>query len=80
MQFVKVELLSQVSELAAMNEGKGDAIQTSASAASNTVVVSNEQKNQMAREGDMVFPFDGTLWADEMFKLKAISKGRCIGQ
>ncbi len=80
MQFVKVELLSQVSELAAMSEGKGDAIQTSASAASNTVVVSSEQKNQMAKEGDMVFPFDGTLWADEMFKLKAISKGRCIGQ
>ncbi|RYZ72244.1 MAG: hypothetical protein EOP09_03485 [Proteobacteria bacterium] len=80
MQFVKVELLSQVSELAARSDGQGDAIVTSASAAQKTPVVSSEQKKQMSNEGEMVFPFDGVVWADEMFRLKSFAKGRCLGQ
>ncbi len=66
MQFVKVELLSQVSSLSA-NDVK----------ATNNDALKIDAKKEISRAGEVVFPFDGTVWPDEVFKLRAVTEGRC---
>jgi hypothetical protein len=72
MQFVKVELLSQVSEIAQQKSPADDQIKLSAASAT-----AGKKFNQ---EGQMVFPFDGVIWPDELFKLRSVTQGRCLGQ
>lgn len=76
MKFVKIELLSQVAAFteqvqAADEKAKQDKIRLNAS---------SSVKKADAEGRDMVFPYDGVLWADEMFKLRSVSQGKCLGQ
>ncbi len=72
MQFVKVELLSQV--VAARNDEK-DQILTGQSAP-----IKGVEAKPLGDSGDLTFPFDGVIWPDELFKLRARARGRCLGQ
>ena len=69
MQFVKVELLSQVSQIEAI---------TSKEPTSNESIKSAKAK--INEQGDQSFPFDGVVWPDELFKLRAVSNGQCAGK
>lgn len=64
MQFVKVELLSQV-RLYGQNTNT-DEIRVSSAA-----VIRAENQ-------DMSFPFDGVIWPDELFRLRSVAQGRCL--
>jgi hypothetical protein len=69
MQFVRVELLSELAMAAS-----GDQVltgQSSAKRAAPTVV---------ADAKDQVYPFDGVVWSDELFKLRSVARGKCLGQ
>ncbi len=69
MQFVKVELLSQVSEVDSL---------TNKQPPSNEMI--NTAKIKIKSEGEMNFPFDGVVWPDELFKLRAVTNGQCAGK
>jgi tetratricopeptide (TPR) repeat protein len=80
MQFVKVELFSQVRTLSR---------QAPASQAPSGAVSALERDTQerlksetrvalkKASESEMVFPFDGVIWPDELFKLTSVAQSRC---
>jgi tetratricopeptide (TPR) repeat protein len=70
MQFVKVELLSQVGE------------QTKLTDKSNPLTPAKVEdgKQKIMANGDQTFPFDGVVWPDELFKLRSVTQGQCIGQ
>jgi tetratricopeptide (TPR) repeat protein len=69
MQFVKVELLSQVGESTKLTE-KNDLSPAKMA----------EGKEKITASGDQNFPFDGVVWPDELFKLRSVNQGQCIGQ
>ena len=77
MQFVKVELMSQLRELARLKEMGGDAIRTTAAAPAR---LEGEKAAEAVKPdpGQMVFPFDGVLWPDELFKLRSVARDRCL--
>ncbi len=66
MQFVKVEWLSQVSQLEGLEKKvaqKSD---------------SNQQpQNNPSIQAELSFPYDGVVWPDEVFKLRAVTNGQC---
>jgi hypothetical protein len=66
MQFVKVEWLSQVSQLEGLEKKvaqKSD---------------SNQQpQNNPSIKAELSFPYDGVVWPDEVFKLRAVTNGQC---
>ncbi len=66
MQFVKVEWLSQVSQI--------DGLMGKASTTDDQI---NSAKAKVDAKGEMSFPYDGVVWPDEVFKLKAVSNGQC---
>jgi tetratricopeptide (TPR) repeat protein len=66
MQFVKVELLSQVGQMESLT--KKD---------SNSTDRLNAAKNELNEKNEMSFPYDGVVWPDEVFKLKAVANGQC---
>jgi len=72
MQFVKVELLSQVRMLSKyQSEGKVlDVIQTQQAAPAKP-----EVNNEI---GELAFKYDGVLWPDEIFKLKSAAQAKCL--
>lgn len=72
MQFVKVELLSQLHQLAQNQSGERDQLTTSQASA----VSAPAAKLDVAPERQ-VFPFDGVVWADELFRLKGVAPSRC---
>ncbi len=75
MQFVKVELMSQVRELSrAAAEGRAPG--TDAVALSRAAPVRKEEVRR--EQGEISFPFDGVLWPDEMFKLRSLAQDRCL--
>jgi len=66
MQFVKIELLSQVSQIEGLtkkDEKNSD--------------VANAAKADPTNQGDLSFPYDGVVWPDEVFKLRAVTNGQC---
>jgi tetratricopeptide (TPR) repeat protein len=69
MQFVKIELLSQVSQVESL---------TSKQAAPKEVM--QAAKTKINEQGDHSFPFDGVVWPDELFKLRALTDGQCAGK
>jgi tetratricopeptide (TPR) repeat protein len=79
MQFVKVELLSQVT-LAAAEQKDVEGTKVALAAASGTAPDVAAARAQIRNDGDMVFPFDGVVWPDELFKLRSQSTSRCLGQ
>lgn len=78
MQFVKVELLSQVSEAVTQMNGNNDSLPTTLSSANRSE--GEKSKLMTDSKNSMIFPFDGVIWSDEFFKLQSVSKGQCIGQ
>ncbi len=73
MQFVKVELLSQVA-------ATKDSDQVLLSAASAQKSAPSNPATQFSGKDTIVFPFDGVIWPDELFRLRSLSRGRCLGQ
>lgn len=73
MQFVKVEYMSQVRDFAQLEAGGhiGDSIQVTSAAPRDSRALDSAK-------GDIVFPFDGVIWADEMFKLRSVAQGKCM--
>lgn len=69
MQFVKIELLSQVSQVESL---------TSKQEAPKEIM--QAAKNKINEQGDHSFPFDGVIWPDELFKLRALTDGQCAGK
>lgn len=72
MKFVKVELMSQLRQ-AAMAAGTApqneDSISTSSAAPAR----------QAVKDAEMNFPFDGVVWTDELFRLRSVVQGKCLG-
>lgn len=64
MQFVKVELLSQLSRLA--SRGTGQRLR------------GNVKTNLVASNDSITFPFDGVAWPDEFFNLQSVTEGECL--
>ena len=64
MQFVKVELMSQVSRLAQHRSDKK--------------LKGNIKTKLIASRNSTTFPFDGVVWPDEMFNLQSLTKGECL--
>ncbi len=75
MQFVKVELLSQL-RMAALQSG--DAIQTSAAAPARDSGAGVAPAKITVEDGAVAFPFDGVMWPDEMFRLRSAAQSRCL--
>jgi len=69
MQFVKIELLSQVSQVESLTSKQATPADTIQAA-----------KNKINDQGDQSFPFDGVVWPDELFKLRAVTDGQCAGK
>jgi hypothetical protein len=74
MQFVKVELMSQL-RAAAQNV---DVIQTAAAAPARSDQAAAPVAKIAVEEGAVAFPFDGVMWPDEMFKLRSAAQSRCL--
>ena len=72
MQFVKVELLSQMGQM----EQLTTTTVTSPAAEQNEV----SMKADLKANADQTYPFDGVVWPDELFKLRSLSNGKCVGQ
>lgn len=67
MQFVKVELMSQIQQLAKLPAFKE----------SNTLKIPD--KTIVAEEAkEIAFPFDGIVWSDELFRVRSAAQGRCL--
>jgi hypothetical protein len=66
MKFVKVELLSQVRE------------QASAGSPAGALTASLEKQSALKRDGSQTYPYEGVVWADELFQLQAVSQGKCL--
>lgn len=75
MQFVKVELLSQL---------RNASIQAAQAPANTPSVISDSIRVGMsapaleANRDELIFKFDGVIWPDELFRLKSVAEGRCV--
>lgn len=79
MQFVKVELYSQVRMLA-QQDSTGPASDASDALVRDTNSKLKERTVSMRKDasaGEMVFPFDGVVWPDELFRLTSVAESRC---
>lgn len=74
MQFVKVELLSQIRTLSQGALPVG----TSAPIARNDQIAAALKTDDS--RSDMTFPFDGVVWPDELFRLRSVAQTRCLGK
>lgn len=77
MAFVKVELGSQLRELSRLeNRGQvADSVQSSAAAALKQAAPAVPQSSAGAVQ---VYPQDGELWPDELFRLQSVARERCL--
>ena len=67
LRFVKVELLHQVRTLASASPSGGA-----------TDAISTSQAAPRAADGQVVFPLDGVLWPDELFRIQGVVEQRCL--
>lgn len=80
MQFVKVELFSQVRALsrqAPANSTPSGAVSSLERDTDSRLKAETQVALKTASEGEMVFPFDGVIWPDELFKLTSVAQSRC---
>jgi len=70
MRFVKVELMRQ------LEEAKVVAGESEASKANQERAVALLDEN--LKGSDLVFPYDGVVWPDEMFRLRSDASNRCL--
>ena len=77
MAFVKVELGSQLRELSRLeNRGQvADSVQSSAAAALKQAA---PQVPRASAGAVQVYPQDGELWPDELFRLQSVARERCL--
>jgi tetratricopeptide (TPR) repeat protein len=73
MKFVKVEYLSQLRMLAR----KAPAPSVPVAAQQDSIRVSSASSVRRD-EGEIVFPFDGVIWNDELFRLRSLAQSRCL--
>lgn len=74
MQFVKVELLSQIRMLSKTNNPPP---RESPALRNEQVAAALKSEDSSA---DMTFPFDGVVWPDELFRLRSVAQTRCLGK
>ncbi len=80
MQFVKVELFSQVRTLSRQqptNATPSGAVSALQRDTDSRLKAQTQVALKAASEGEMVFPFDGVIWPDELFKLTSVAQSRC---
>jgi tetratricopeptide (TPR) repeat protein len=80
MQFVKVELFSQVRTLSRASTPAGTpsgAVSAVERDTASRLGAQTQAALKTASEGEMVFPFDGVIWPDELFKLTSVAQSRC---
>lgn len=78
MQFVKVELYSQVRTLAQSEEESSDARSSALQRETSDRLHSETQTMlKQASQGEQVFPFDGVVWPDELFHLTSVAQSKC---
>lgn len=80
MQFVKVELFSQVRTLSrdkTPNATPSGAVSALERDTAGRLAEQTKAALKNASEGEMVFPFDGVIWPDELFKLTSVAQSRC---
>lgn len=70
MRFVKVELLHQMRQALA-DEGKGMDVISSMQGAPIEAIAGADSRS-------MVFPMDGVLWPDELFRIQGMVENRCL--
>lgn len=77
MQFVKVELLSELAlaQTANPSSDSGDQV---ASSQSSTLLVQPTKLN--VEKDQQTYIFEGVVWSDELFKLRSVARGKCLGQ
>jgi hypothetical protein len=74
MKFVKVEYLSQLRMLARKTAAPNAPV-----AASQQDSIQLSSASSVRRdEGEIVFPFDGVIWNDELFRLRSLAQSRCL--
>jgi tetratricopeptide (TPR) repeat protein len=78
MQFIKVELFSQVRSLAKQdNSTPSGAVSALERDTGNRLKADTLAALKKTAEGEMVFPFDGVIWPDELFKLSSVAQSKC---
>ncbi len=81
MQFVKVELLSQVRTLSReatpASGAPSGAISSLERETKDRLDAQTQAALKTASEGEMVYPFDGVIWPDELFKLTSVAQSKC---
>jgi hypothetical protein len=80
LQFVKVELLTQTSLAAYRADGAGAADVITTGAAAPARGGAGKTAELKRNDGEIGFAFDGVIWPDELFRLRALAPGRCAGQ
>jgi len=74
MQFVRVELMSQVQMLAT----RAGSIPIVATSSDTLKTAAAAPVRAEAKSADMSFPFDGVVWPDELFRLRSIAQTKCL--
>lgn len=75
MQFVKVELLSQLRYFSKLHQSPSKAV-----ASEDAKNKERSKTDPLASSGERSFPFDGVVWPDELFKLRSFAMGQCLSQ
>ena len=85
MQFVKLELLSQVREAQTqLGAASGDSLRLTSAAPEREFrggagsMKAAESTGPKASSDSMVFPVDSSFWPDELFHLRSVAQGRCL--
>lgn len=73
MKFVKVEYLSQLRMLARKAASPSEPV----AARQDSIQLSSASAVQR-NEGEIVFPFDGVIWNDELFRLRSLAQSKCL--
>ena len=73
MKFVKVEYLSQLRMLARKTPAPSVPI-----VAQPDSIQLSSASSVRRDEGEIVFPFDGVIWNDELFRLRSLAQSKCL--
>ncbi len=70
MRFVKVELMRQLDEV------KMPSVETAVARENQERAVA--RLDEHVKDSDLVFPYDGVVWPDELFRLRSDASNRCL--
>lgn len=79
MQFVKVELFSQVRTLSRQTPAgtPSGAVSALERDTGDRIKAETQGALKVAEGAELSFPFDGVIWPDELFKLTSVAQSRC---